>query len=180
MKTPVLALSSLLLTASALSAQDVGPVFDGFTGGVNQGGWIYNGSETFPPTEGNPGAWMHQSFASTFAPVFVTQTSVYDGDYRAAGVSRLTFDARLVSKNFGDGSGFSMSILLRDTKDTADVTDDDYAYFVGENVPIQGTGWKSFDFGDPERGHLRGSHRLDPAAGSVTAARSVRASTGTT
>jgi hypothetical protein len=43
-----------------------------------------------------------------------------------------------------------MSILLRDTKGTpTNPDDDDYAYYVGPNVPLFADGWMHFDFAIP-------------------------------
>ena len=61
----------------------------------------------------------------------------------------LAFDARTDDTDFGNGTGFSMSIVLRDTKGTPEVNDDDYAYFVGPNVPLVGAGWNNYDFTIP-------------------------------
>jgi hypothetical protein len=125
------------------------PLLDGFEDGVNQGGWAYNPSDVLERAGGNPGGWWHQDFAFTYAPVIYSASPALAGDWRAAGADRVQFDARLDHLDFGTGEGFPMSLLLRDTKGTADMQDDDFAYTVGPNVPLVGTGWKSFDFPVP-------------------------------
>jgi hypothetical protein len=42
-----------------------------------------------------------------------------------------------------------MTLILRDTHGTPGILDDDFAYFVGPNVPLVGAGWKAFDFPVP-------------------------------
>lgn len=140
-----LALASLTPAALASDAA----IFDGFNTATNKGGWSYNPADAWEATGGNPGGWWHQANADTFGPIIVATDKALTGDFRAKGVKRLTFDAQLLGMNFGDGNGFNMSVLLRDTKGTSDVSDDDYAYFVGPNIPLLGAGWKSFDFAIP-------------------------------
>lgn len=144
-----LSLLAILAIAPAAAAQTSIATFDGFNTAVNKGGWSYNPADTWEATGGNPGGWWHQPLADTFGPIIVATNPALTGDFRAKGVSRLTFDAQLLGMDFGTGSGFEMSVLLRDTKGTGDVSDDDYAYFVGPNIPIIGQGWKSFDFAIP-------------------------------
>lgn len=70
------------------------------------------------------------------------------GDYRAAGVTHITLDARTDFAAFGAG-GRQMSVLLRNTNGTPN--DDDYAYYAGPLVPQVGEGWKHFDFEIPSQ-----------------------------
>lgn len=154
MRSPAL-LPSLLATgllASSLAASDgsgPAPLHDDFEGGQNLGGWTYNPSDVIESTGGNPGGWWHQSFADTFGPVIASKSPSLAGDWRAAGVDRVAFDARLDHLDFGTGLGFQMTLLLRDTHGTPDVQDDDFAYMVGDNVPLVGAGWKGFDYAIP-------------------------------
>jgi hypothetical protein len=151
MKTPLYTSASALALASVLSASGgsgVQPLHDGFDG-TNLGGWIYNLADELEPSGGNPGGWLHQPNAQTFAPIFNSTATAFTGNYRMHGVTRLSFDARTDSVDFGNGSGFEMSILLRDTKGTPIVDDDDYAYFVGPNIPLEGAGWTHYDFDIP-------------------------------
>jgi hypothetical protein len=148
-----LTLPALLLLSAPLLADGSGlapaPLFDDFENGSNEGGWIYNPADVIETSGGNPGGWWHQPFADTFGPIIVSQTPSLAGDWRAAGIDRVTFDARLDNLDFGDGTGFEMTLLLRDTKGTPGQADDDVAYFVGANVPIEDAGWKAFDFPVP-------------------------------
>jgi hypothetical protein len=143
-----IALMTLLGTGAA-SAQMA--TFDNFDSGLNNGGWSYNPGDIIKGAGGNPGGWLYQPVADTFGPIFVASKPALVGDWRAAGVDKLSFDAILNGINFGNGAGFEMSVLLRDTKGTPGVNDDDYAYFVGPNIPLVGAGWKSFDFTIPSQ-----------------------------
>ena len=123
-----------------------------FTGGTNAAGWSFiRGADVIETEGGNPGAWLHNSLYDTFAPILEndpTVASAFTGDFRAKGVTSVAFDARTISATFGAG-GRQMSLLLRDTKGTPDVSDDDYAYFVGAQVPQPGEGWVHYDFPIP-------------------------------
>lgn len=153
MKTTALLCAATLLLSSHPFANGTGagPLFDGFSGGTNFGGWSYNPSDVIQTSGGNPGSWLHQSFADTFAPIWVSGNGVFEGDFRAKGVNSLSFDARTDGVTFGDGSGFQMSIVLRDTKGTGTPADDSFAYSVGPNIPIEGAGWVAYDFTIPSQ-----------------------------
>jgi len=101
-------------------------------------------------TGGNPGQWLNNPSLDTFAPILTTDEGVADftGDYRAMGVTSITFDARTDYIDFPPVP-INMSVLLRDTKGTASVDDDDYAYFPGEIIPQPGEGWLHYDFTIP-------------------------------
>lgn len=139
------------LLATTLSANETGvhAVHDSFDAGQNLGGWIYNAGDAIEPVGGNPGGWLHQEAADTFYPIWISQTDVYTGDFRAAGVTELEFDAGTLSVDFGTGAGFNMSIILRDTKGTGTTSDDDSAWLVGAASPEVGQGWQSYSFAIP-------------------------------
>ena len=145
----------LLVFAPALLADGssfvAAPIQDTFDDGQNHGGWSYNPDDAIEATGGSPGGWLHQATAITFAPIFISSAKEYSGDFRAGGVSKISFDARLDTQEWGTGAGFNMSVLLRDSKGTSDPADDDYAYFVGPEIPLEGTGWKHFDFPIPSQ-----------------------------
>jgi hypothetical protein len=124
---------------------------DDFEGGVNEGGWTYNPGDVLETTGGSPGGWWHQPVADTFGPIVVSTNKSLAGDWRAAGADLVSFDAQLLDLDFGTGAGFQMSLLLRDTHGTVSVADDDYAYFVGAQIPLKGAGWKSFSFPVPSQ-----------------------------
>ena len=125
---------------------------DNFEGNHNTAGWTISGNSNIDSTGGNPGYWLHNPLADTFAPIVRTGgvASAFLGDYRAMGVTSIAFDAQLINRDWGDPVGFQMSLLLRDTKGTpGNPSDDDYAYFVGPDVPLIGQGWVHYDFTIP-------------------------------
>jgi len=151
---PLLALA--LVSAPSLAFADGstgGPnaLHDDFEGGVNEGGWTYNPGDVIEAAGGNPGGWWHQPVADTFGPIIVSQAKSLAGDWRAANASEVSFDAILNDIDFGTGAGFQMTLLLRDTHGTASIADDDFAYFVGANIPLKGAGWSSFSFPVPSQ-----------------------------
>lgn len=144
------ALASLALAPTLATA---GTGHDDFEGGVNDAGWRFNAfSDVLESSGGNPGGWLHNASLDTFAPILATgaAASCFRGDYRAMGVESLSVDALTLSTDF-PVAGLELSLLLRDTKGTADVSDDDYAYFVGPEIPQPGAGWKSFVFPIPSQ-----------------------------
>ena len=142
-------LALLLLLTPLSRAQET----DDFEGGDNDGGWSFNVAvpDILETTGGNPGGFLHNTSVSSFAPIPTTDdgtASGFLGDLRALGITALSVDAITNSASFGAG-GREFSLLLRDTKGTLAVTDDDYAYYVGSEVPQPGAGWKSFQFPVP-------------------------------
>jgi len=95
------------------------------------------------------GGFLHQATADTFYPIWTSNSPSFVGDFRAAGVTELEFDARTINTDFGDGTGFEMSIQLIDTKGTGSPADDNSACLVGPNIPLVEGGWKHFDFPIP-------------------------------
>ncbi len=125
-------------------------ITDTFEQGVNIGKWNINGNFSIDAAGGNPGYWLHHPLADTFYPVVRnTGVSPFVGDFRAMGVTTIAFDAILVARDAGNPTGWPMSLLLRDTKGTPDPGDDDYAYYVGPQVPQIGEGWLHYDFAIP-------------------------------
>ena len=136
--------------ASLVSAAHAG---DEFEAASNPSGWSFGitVADTLEPTGGNPGGWLHNDSVDSFAPILTSDGNIasdFNGDYRAMGVTGISIDARTDDANFGAG-GREFSLLLRDTKGTASVNDDDYAYFVGSLVPQPGQGWVHYDFDIP-------------------------------
>ena len=148
-----LALACLTLLPSLSNATTY---VDDFEGGVNPSGWAFiRGGDTFESGGGNPGGWLHQPIYDTFAPtldhVFGASTP-FPGDYRAANVTRISLDAQTLDLDFGNGDGFRLTLVLRDAKGTpSDVTDDDYVYLIGPNVPRVGEGWTHYDYEIPSQ-----------------------------
>jgi len=151
MKHLILPSLSLLL-AAPLAAQ--GSLADDFEGGVNAANWTFGvfPADVIEPTGGNPNSWLHNSQIDMFTVILHndTATGPWVGDYRATGVSRIHFDAQTISTVFGSG-GRNMSVLLRDTKGTVAVDDDDYAYSIGLPVPVEGAGWFHYNFEIPSQ-----------------------------
>ena len=146
------AVGILFLTPCLPTAQCSGTAqnTEDFTGGSNGPAFSFgNGFDTVELAGGNPGGYLHNPNVQNFAAILRTSDAAYQGDYRSRGVSKLSMDFLTNSIDFGNGNGFELSILLRDTKGTPDVNDDDYTYFVGPNIPLVGSGWGHFDFDIP-------------------------------
>lgn len=124
---------------------------DDFENGVNAAGWTFGPPPVLEPTGGNPGAWLSVAGIDTFAPILRNDPAIdspFNGDYRAMNVTRITIDARTdFASSTAEGREFSL--LLRDTKGTDALDDDDFAYYVGPLVPQPGQGWVSFAFDVP-------------------------------
>lgn len=146
--TPFLA----LFCALPLAAQ--GSETDDFEGGDNDANWTFGVfvPDVIETTGGTPDSWLHNNQIDMFTVILRndTTTGPWVGDYRATGVSRIHFDAQTLWADFGAG-GRQMSILLRDTKGTLDVNDDDYAYSKGPLVPQIGAGWDHYNFEIPSQ-----------------------------
>lgn len=140
--------TATLACTAGLACADV--FTDDFEGGASAGRWHFiEGFDTIEQSGGNPGRYLHQSSYDVFAPQAKGDSGPFVGDYRAMGVTGIGVDAITYSRDFGDPVGFQFSLLLRDTKGTGDVDDDDYTYYVGDQVPLPGEGWKSFAFDVP-------------------------------
>lgn len=137
-----------LLVAGAAGAGEA-TIVEGFEGSTNRATWTFRpGADLHELEGGNPLAWLHQPNFDTFAPILKNnplQPSAFVGDFRAMGVTRISLDARTDFTSFGSPTDFELSLLLRDTKGTPFVDDDDYAYFIGPEVPQPGQGWKHYD-----------------------------------
>jgi hypothetical protein len=147
---------ALALGLGAGSASIAAVYTEDFEGGTNEAGWSFiPGGDILESTGGNPGWWLHQPLYDTFAPILKSawvNPTPFAGDYRASNVSRISFDAQTLGLDFGDGTGFNMALLLRDTNGTpANFDDDDYAYTIGPNVPVVGQGWVRYDFAIPSQ-----------------------------
>ncbi len=158
--TPALAApraAVVLFLSAALSAQAPCPdptTVDDFEGGLNRAGWSFGVTvpDRIEEVGGNPGAWLRNSGIVSFAPILTSDPSrpgPWSGDFRANGVQRIAFDARTDARGFGQPRGFTMTLLLRDTKGTPDASDDDYAYAAAGEVPQIGAGWQRYDIAVP-------------------------------
>ncbi len=126
---------------------------DTFTNGANPNGWNFTSFDVVETSGGNPDGWLHVSGLDTFYPILEAGPAAaapWTGDFRAAGVVRISLDAQTLHTDFNT-FGNPMTLLLRDTKGTLDVNDDDYAYALGGEMPLVGAGWQHYDFAVPSR-----------------------------
>jgi len=149
-RTATLGLAIILAAASALAATFT----ETFDGGSNVGGWTFGtGNEFIESSGGNPGAYLHDSFVDTFAPQPRTsQPSIFTGDLRQLGVSRIGVDLITFSVDFG-ADGRPLTLMLISDQGTPSNFDDDWAaYLMGpSNVPLPGEGWISYSFDVPSQ-----------------------------
>jgi len=144
----ILALQLLLLLAQSGSASD------DFDAGTNPNGWNFAPWDVVELAGGNPLGWLHGDNLDTYYPILESGASAaapWTGNYEAAGITRITLDAQTLHTDFPVAGGFNLSLLLRDDKGSVSVADDDYAYFVGPEIPLPGNGWKHFEFMVPSR-----------------------------
>lgn len=144
---------TLLLLLPLLSAQ-AGSTTDTFDQGLNPNGWMFSSFDVIEAAGGNPAGWLHVTDLDTFYPILASGPSAaapWVGDLIAGGATRISFDAQTITTDFPVAGGFQMTLLLRDDKGTFNVDDDDYAYYVGPEIPLPGNGWKHFDFAVPSR-----------------------------
>jgi len=144
--------AALALGAAAASAPALAQT-DDFDAGTNPNGWTFGVTtgDVLEPTGGNPDGWLRNPLIDSFAPILTsgsTATNALPADMRAAGVTRIDVDAITNDVSITAG-GRNFTILLRDTKGTPSVDDDDYAYSVGALVPQVGQGWVSYSFDVP-------------------------------
>jgi hypothetical protein len=149
-RTGTAALALVLAAAPAL-ADSFTETFDG---GSNVGGWTFGtGNEVVEASGGNPGAYLHDSFVDTYAPQpRTTQPSVFTGDLRQRGVTRLGIDLVTFAVDFS-ADGRPLTLMLISDQGTPSDPDDDWAaYLIGpSNVPLPGQGWLSYSFDVPSR-----------------------------
>lgn len=125
-----------------------------FDGGSNVGGWTFGtGNEVIEASGGNPGAYLHDSFVDTFAPQPRTsQPSIFTGDLRQLGVSRIGIDLITFSVDFS-AEGRPLTLMLISDQGTPGNFDDDWAAFLmgPSNIPLPGEGWISYSFEVPSQ-----------------------------
>ncbi len=120
-----------------------------FAGGApsNIGNWTWGIPVSYPATGGNPGRYMRTDNLDTFAPQLRTQgSSIFTGDYRAAGVISIGVDVRTIAVDFS-AAGRPLALMLIDDNGTPGNPNDDWAaYTLGADIPTPSEGWKSIDF----------------------------------
>ncbi len=151
MRTFLLLAAALLIVAPALADTFT----EGFEGGSNTGDWTFGNSADVIETDGgNPGAWFHNDYLNTFAPIFrcAYGGDVFTGDYFTQGVTMISGDFQTLEAMNGTAY-YPFALLLRNTYGTPeDIEDDIYVYWVDENdvwCPQLGEGWTHYDFPIP-------------------------------
>jgi hypothetical protein len=141
-------LLTLIMVLALVGAARADVFIDDFENGINLGGWSYNAGDIIETEGGNPGGWLHNPEMLTFGPIFNGDWNApeFTGDFRALGVTEISWDARLDIYSIPIG----MCILLRDGKGTPFIVDDDdYAYFVGPLIPPADGNWYNYVFPIP-------------------------------
>ncbi|MEM6672346.1 MAG: hypothetical protein AAF726_05850 [Planctomycetota bacterium] len=141
-----------LAVGAALAAPGLAQV-DDFDDGTNPNGWSFGVTtpDVVESTGGNPGGWLRNPLVDSFAPIVTSgagATAPYIGDLRANGVARILVDARTDAVSI-TAAARNLTLVLRDTKGTPTVDDDDYAYSVGALIPQVGQGWVPYSFDVP-------------------------------
>lgn len=162
--TASLIVLALLLSSQTTSRAPATSFVEDFEDGANTGGWSFFGDpanpiEVIELDGGNPGRFLHSTCAGlgcldTFAPQFRTQAgvdSVYTGDYRATGVTRLGVDLAIYGPQFVTTGGRPLTLILRSDPGTPeDPFDDVVVYRMGKkNIPRANGRWSSYRFRVP-------------------------------
>ena len=154
MKKTTCCLIAILLLAGTVSVQ-ADSFTETFSGGSNQGGWLFNGTGSILPNGGNPDAWLSAVDVDTFGPMLASNPSVsspFTGNYVERGITSIGFDGMSNSDfNTAGDPAFSITLRLRDSQGTPfDQSDDLWVYIVGDElIPQPADGWKPFDFEIP-------------------------------
>ncbi len=157
-----LACATLALTAAgSLVADDDAVTFvEEFDNGSNEGNWTYGlpQIEIIQDQGGNPLWWLHSSCPdpndclTTFAPQLRTTPlggqSVFTGNYAARGVTSLGIDLQTLAAQNTAGRPLTI-MLINDHGTPNDPNDATAAFYLGDNIPAVGQGWKKFDFDIP-------------------------------
>ena len=164
--------TSFLVLATPLRAQCATTFTETFTGGSNDGGWGYgHPGDTLVLSGGNPGEFIGNSSIDTFTPRAQTTlgaTTVFHGDYRAAGVTAMGIDLKTFSNQFPNSCLRPISIQLwSDPGTPGNLLDDTYVYFVSNLVaPCPGEDWIAYDFAVPAASAtLPAGWAIDPGNG---------------
>jgi len=123
-----------------------------FDGGMTT--WTFGTvDDVVMPTGGNPGAWHNSPNLNTFIPTFRCDYDEenFTGNYEERGVIRIAGDFITNSKMFSGTAYYPFALLLRSGKGTTDHADDDYLYFVDDNIwiPQIGDGFVHYEFQIP-------------------------------
>jgi hypothetical protein len=123
-------------------------VVDTFSKGANRGGWVIGGSggDVIQTSGGNPGAYLRDANQSAPAPaVHTTGSSVFTGDYTAAGVTELSVNLIVNAWALPPPASAHVHLVLTNDRGTASALDD-VAVWVdsGGIIPPTGGGWRSY------------------------------------
>jgi hypothetical protein len=129
-------------------------VTETYDGTLADAAWRLGTLDEIVPDGGSPGAYLRnrQLDSAVPSPVYVGPTpSPFFGDYRAASVYSLGFDANVFAAGIGVDNRRPVSLVLGSDMGTPDdPTDDCEVYVVGsKNVPRPGSGWRAFEFKVP-------------------------------
>lgn len=153
--------AALAATAAANAGQET--FVETFDDASNEGGWTFGipPIEIFPDSGGNPDWWLHSTCEGldcldTFAPQPRTTPmggdSAFTGNYRDQNVTSLGVDLQTLYVDFSAGGRPLTVILVHDNGTPGDAADDWGVYHIGdENIPLEGEGWKAFDFDIPSQ-----------------------------
>jgi hypothetical protein len=104
----------------------------------------------FPASGGNPGRFLQVINLDTFAPQPRTQgASIFTGDWRSKRVASMGVDLKTIDVDFSAARRPCTLMLHNDNGTPANANDDWAAYFMGPDVPLEGEGWKSYEFDIP-------------------------------
>lgn len=146
-------LVSAAVIASLASVAGADTYVDTFETGSSQGGWTFGLPPVYPTTGGNPGRFLRVDNLDTFAPQPRTAMSVnpFTGNFRERNVVRIGVDLKTFDVDFSAAER-PCTLLLYNNNGTPSNTNDDWAaYFMGEDIPLEGQGWKSYTFDVPSQ-----------------------------
>lgn len=136
-------LLALAWVTAALPARAGGPTtVDTFSGGVNQGNWIFFDWPTYPTTGGNPGTYISGSWSTKLPQVVTGGPSIFTGDFRLRNVTAFGID--LITTSTGLTEARPVTFLMSTSSCSVFVV-------LPDGIPTPGGGWKSYDVSfDPQ------------------------------
>jgi hypothetical protein len=123
-------------------------VVDTFSRGANRGGWVIGGSggDVIETSGGNPGAYLHDANQDAPAPsVHTTGSSVFTGDYTAAGVTELSVSLIVEAWGLPPPASTHVHLVLTNDRGTPSALDDAAVWVdSGGVIPPTGGGWRNY------------------------------------
>lgn len=128
-----------------------GEYVDTFESGSSQGGWTFGLPPIYPMDGGNPGRYLRVNNLDTFAPQprTTSTTSVFTGNWREKRVASVGVDLNTFDVDFSAADRPCTLILLNNNGTPANGNDDWGVYVLGPDIPLEGEGWKGYDFDIP-------------------------------